>query len=101
MRTSFKAKVNEVQNGFQPGPSGVGRVQTQEFKSNSEVCSTLFKKNEYVPTPVFDELHKLGNELKNVYNRIEQADQFRDFALRNISKKRSQSFYSFQKTIPK
>ena len=53
-------------------------MQAHQFKSNNEPCSILFKKDEYVPTPVFDELHKLGSELKNVYNRIEQVDQFRD-----------------------
>ena len=71
----FKAKVNQHQNGNLPGPSGVGRLQKQQIKSNNELCTTLFKKDEYVPTPVFDELHKLGSELKNVYTRIEQTDQ--------------------------
>ena len=79
MLTLYKAKANEVYNGNLPGPSGVGRIQAQQLKSNNELCSALFKKDEYVPTPVFDELHKVGNELKNVYNRIEQADQFRDY----------------------
>ena len=79
MLTLYKAKVNEVHNGNLPGPSGVGRKQTQQLKSNNELCSTLFKKDEYVPTPVFDEIHKVGNELKNVYSRIEQADQLGDY----------------------
>ena len=41
----------------------------------NDLRPSLFKKDEYVPTPVFDELHKLGEELKSVYGRLENWQQ--------------------------
>ena len=46
-----------------PGPSGIGRVRQSV---PNDLRPSLFKKDEYVPTPVFDGLHKLGEELKSV-----------------------------------
>merc|ERR1711892_1207931 len=55
-----------------PGPSGIGRVRQSV---SHELRPSLFKKDEYIPTPVFDELHKLGGELKGVYERLETWQQ--------------------------
>merc|ERR1711892_647520 len=55
-----------------PGPSGIGRVRQSV---PNELRPSLFKKDEYIPTPVFDELHKLGEELKGVYERLESWQQ--------------------------
>merc|ERR1711892_452814 len=55
-----------------PGPSGIGRIRQSV---PNELRPSLFKKDEYIPTPVFDELHKLGEELKGVYERLESWQQ--------------------------
>merc|ERR1711892_305647 len=55
-----------------PGPSGIGRVRQSV---SHELRPSLFKTDEYIPTPVFDELHKLGGELKGVYERLETWQQ--------------------------
>ena len=55
-----------------PGPSGIGRARQSV---SHELRPSLFKKDEYIPTPVFDELHKLGGELKGVYERLETWQQ--------------------------
>ena len=41
----------------------------------NDLRPSLFKKDEYVPTPVLDEPHKLGEELKSVYGRLENWQQ--------------------------